>query len=64
MKLVFIDETSDSKFSKYLGLSCVVIDCAFYRGIKEQFQKILNESGWIESVQVAGLARCMHARRD
>ncbi|MCK5240898.1 hypothetical protein KAR34_00470 [bacterium] len=54
MKLVFIDETGDSKCLEYFGLSCVVIDSSFYRKVKEEFQQILVGGGWRKDIEFKG----------
>ena len=54
MLLVFIDETSDSKFKNYFGISCSVINSSFYRKIKENFQTILSEAGWDTEIEFKG----------
>lgn len=54
MILVFIDETSDTKFKDYLGLSCAVVKQNYYRQIKVGFQKILINGGWNPSVEFKG----------
>jgi hypothetical protein len=54
MKLVFIDETGDIKFPKYLGISCVLIDASHYRIIKEELQRALVENGWKKDIEFKG----------
>ena len=54
MILVFVDETSDTKFKDYFGLSCAVVKHNFYRQIKEGFQTILLEGGWDPSIEFKG----------
>ena len=54
MLLVFIDETSDSKFDDYFGLSISTINHTNYKTIKDGFQKILKESRWDESIEFKG----------
>ena len=51
MLLVFVDETSDSKFKDYFGLSIAVINHAHYKTIKDGFQQVLKESDWDESIE-------------
>lgn len=46
MKLVFFDETSDSKIKQYFGLCFVICDSYSYRVLKDGVQKILIDSGW------------------
>ena len=54
MLLVFIDETSDSKFKDYFGLSMVTINYTKYPKIKTEFQKILRKSKWNEEKEFKG----------
>jgi hypothetical protein len=54
MLLVFVDETSDSKFKEYFGLCCATINSSFYRQIKEDFQHILVDGGWNPDVEFKG----------
>lgn len=54
MKLVFVDETSDSKFSEYFGLCCAIIDSFYYAQLKRQFHSILLKSGWDPSIEFKG----------
>jgi hypothetical protein len=54
MRLVFIDETSDSKFKDYLGFCIAQINARFYPLIKTQAQKILDDIGWDQSVEFKG----------
>jgi len=54
MLLVFVDETSDSKFKDYFGLSIAVINHTHYKTIKDGFQKILKASHWDESIEFKG----------
>lgn len=54
MKLIFIDETSDSKFKQYFGLCCAVIDSFYYSQLKNQFHKILLDGGWNQKVEFKG----------
>lgn len=54
MILVFVDETSDTKFKDYFGLSCAVIKHNFYRQIKDGFQSILLNGGWDPTVEFKG----------
>jgi hypothetical protein len=54
MKLVFVDETSDSKFTNYFGLCCAVIDSFYYSQLKKQFHKILLKSGWDHNIEFKG----------
>jgi len=54
MWLIFIDETSDSKFKDYFGLSCVVVNSTFYSNIKREFQKILLDYGWNPEIEFKG----------
>jgi len=54
MILVFIDETSDSKFKDYLGFCIAVINSRFYPLIKRSAQEILSDIGWDPSVEFKG----------
>jgi hypothetical protein len=54
MILAFVDETSDSKFKKYFGLSCAVINSNFYQQIKNEFQNILLDAGWDSKIEFKG----------
>ncbi len=54
MKMVFIDETSDSKYKNYFGLCCAVIDSFYYSQLKKQFHKILLKSGWNTDIEFKG----------
>lgn len=54
MKLVFVDECSDTKFKKYLGICIAMIDSTNYKKIKNGFQQILREANWEESVEFKG----------
>ncbi|MDQ8205734.1 hypothetical protein [Pelagicoccus sp. SDUM812003] len=54
MKCVFIDETSDSKFKSYHGLSIASVDSRFYPNLKEQFQSKLISVGWDPSIEFKG----------
>ena len=44
MLLVFVDETSDSKFKDYFGLSVATINYTKYSKVKTEFQKILKKA--------------------
>ena len=54
MLLVFVDETSDSKFKDYFGLSVATINYTKYSKVKTEFQKILKKSKWDESIEFKG----------
>lgn len=54
MILAFVDETGDSKFKDYFGLSCAVINSSFYSQIKKNFQDILTAAGWNPSIEFKG----------
>lgn len=54
MKLVFIDETGDKKIKDYLGICVALIDATHYPILKDNFQKILRESSWNESIEFKG----------
>jgi len=51
MICLFVDETGDSKFKEYFGLSCMDVKHNFYENIKKDFQKILLKYGWDPSVE-------------
>ena len=54
MLLVFVDETSDAKFSEYFGLCIATINAAYYRGVKSAFQQILIDNGWNPEIEFKG----------
>jgi hypothetical protein len=54
MLLIFIDETSDSKFKDYFGFCIASINARFYPEIKQEAQKILERIGWDHSVEFKG----------
>lgn len=54
MLLVFVDETSDSKFKDYFGLSVATINYTKYPTVKTEFQKIFKKSKWDESIEFKG----------
>ena len=54
MKFIFIDETGDSEYKDYFGLSLAVIDSANYKKLKNSFQRILRDSPWDETVEFKG----------
>jgi len=54
MRLIFVDETSDFKFSDYFGLSVAVMNSSFYGQIKRGFQRILTDAGWDPCVEFKG----------
>lgn len=54
MICLFVDETGDSKFKDYFGLSCTAVKHNFYENIKRDFQKILLKYGWDPSVEFKG----------
>ena len=43
MLLIFVDETCDSKFKDYFGLSVATINYTKYAKVKTEFQKILKK---------------------
>ena len=55
MILVFVDETSDTKFKDYFGLSCAMVKHNFYRQVKNGFQEALLNGGWDPSIEFKGL---------
>lgn len=54
MKLIFVDETSDSKFKDYFGICISIFDSASYKIIKDKFQAILRDSKWDEKIEFKG----------
>lgn len=54
MLLVFVDETGDVKFKKYLGFSIATINSYFYPSLKIKSQTILLEMGWDPSIEFKG----------
>jgi hypothetical protein len=54
MICVFFDETSDTKFKDYFGISCASVKHNHYGKIKEDFQKILLDGGWDPTVEFKG----------
>ncbi len=54
MILLFIDETGDTKFKEYFGLSIAVINSNFYQTLKTGFHKILTDAGWDTAVEFKG----------
>lgn len=54
MLLVFVDETSDTKFTDYLGLSIATVNSRFYPKIKEDALEILLDIGWDPEVEFKG----------
>lgn len=54
MQLVFIDETSDTKFKDYFGISCCIINSHFYKTVKSDFQSILLKEKWDPNIEFKG----------
>jgi hypothetical protein len=54
MLLIFVDETSDSKFKEYFGLSVATINHSQYKKIKNGFQDVLRKGGWDETIEFKG----------
>jgi len=54
MKIIFIDETSDSEKKEYLGICCALVDSHSYKAIKEAAQSIFVKSGWNTKVEFKG----------
>jgi len=54
MKFVFIDETGDEKFKKYLGFCVAVVDSKSYPLLKTEAQKILAQAEWRPDVEFKG----------
>ncbi len=54
MILIFVDETSDSKYKDYFGLCCTAINHTFYPQIKQECHQILHEGEWDFDVEFKG----------
>ena len=54
MLLVFIDETSDSKYRDYLGFCIATVNARFYPKIKSESIKILSSIGWDPEIEFKG----------
>lgn len=54
MKLLFIDETSDTKFKDYLGFCIASMDSKSYALVKKESQKILENISWKKEVEFKG----------
>jgi hypothetical protein len=54
MWLGFVDETSDTKYKDYFGLSVAIVNASFYPNIKREAQRILIEGGWDPSIEFKG----------
>lgn len=54
MKIVFVDETSDSARKDYHGICCALVDSYAYKAIKEEAQDILKKSGWDTDIEFKG----------
>lgn len=54
MKLLFIDETSDSGNNNYLGVCAALIDATKYAEIKKEFLCALHEFGWDLGIEFKG----------
>lgn len=54
MWLVFVDETSDTKYKDYFGLSVAIVNASFYPNIKREAQRILMQGGWDPSTEFKG----------
>lgn len=54
MKLLFIDETSDTKYTEYLGFCIASMDSKSYSLVKSKSQKILEEISWKKQVEFKG----------
>lgn len=64
MLLVFIDETSDSKFKDYFGLCVATINSFHYKIVKEDFQNVLRKSNWDETIEFKGSCLFSATRGD
>lgn len=54
MILIFVDETSDSKYKSYFGLCCTAVNHIFYPQIKQECHQILQDGGWDFDVEFKG----------
>ncbi len=54
MKLIFLDETSDSQNTNYLGVCGAMIDATRYNSIKREFLDQVNEFGWSVNKEFKG----------
>lgn len=54
MILVFVDESDDSKYKNYFGLSVSIVNSTYYSKIKTQFRKILVAANWDISQEFKG----------
>jgi hypothetical protein len=54
MWLAFVDETSDTKYKDYFGLSVALVNATFYPNIKREAQHILIEGGWDPNIEFKG----------
>jgi hypothetical protein len=54
MKLLFADESGDSKFKAYLGVCVACVDSSHYRSIKTGFHSLLSSYGWDPSIEFKG----------
>lgn len=54
MKLIFIDETSDTNHPNYLGVCGALIDSTKYGKIKREFHEYMRDFHWDPSVEFKG----------
>lgn len=54
MKLLFIDETSDTKYTEYLGFCIASMDSKSYSLVKSKAQKILKDIEWDDHIEFKG----------
>ncbi len=54
MKLVFVDESSDSLKREYLGICLAYVDSYSYSTIKSSAKNIIYKSGWDKEIEFKG----------
>ena len=54
MEFLYVDESGDSKFTSYFGLCVAAVNAVHYRTIKQEFQNLLRESAWDETIEFKG----------
>jgi hypothetical protein len=64
MKLIFLDETSDTDKKDYFGICCVLTDTYFYKGVKDSAQGILQKYGWNPDIEFKGSTLFSASRGD
>ena len=63
MRLLFVDETGDSKEKEYLGLCIASVDSTKYAFLKAESLKILKKAGWSEDVEFKGFLPLLKDQR-